>query len=55
MGLEKEHVPATSEGPRVPEPAGAVEPGVPKREVRVPWALLLGLWYLTCLSSCSIS
>lgn len=52
-GLECEHV--TSEYPRVPELPGARVPGTPKREVLALWAMLVGVWYLTCLSSCSVS
>lgn len=55
MGFEYEHVPVTSEDPRVPELPGAAAPGTPEREVLALWATLVGVWYLTCLSSCSIS
>lgn len=55
MGFEYEHVPVTSEDPRVPELLGAGAPGTPEREVLAVWATLVGVWYLTCLSSCSIS
>lgn len=53
--LEYELVPMTSEDPRVPELLGAGAPGTPKRGVLALGAVLVGLWYLTCLSSCSIS
>lgn len=55
MGFEYEHVPATSGDPRVPELLGAGAPSTPEREVLALWAPLVGVWYLTCLSSCSIS
>lgn len=55
MGFEYEYVPVASEDPRVPELPGAGAPGTPEREVLALWATLVGVWYLTCLSSCSIS
>lgn len=41
--------------PGVPELLGAGVLGRPKRGVLALGAMLLGVWYLTCLSSCSIS
>lgn len=45
----------TSEDPGVLELLGAGVPGRPKRGVQALGAMLVGVWCLTCLSSCSIS
>lgn len=55
MGFEYEHVPVTNEDPRVSALLGAEAPATLEREVLALWAALVGVWYLTCLSSCSIS
>lgn len=57
MGLVEEQVPVVliPGDPRVPGKLGAVGPGMPKREALPLGASLVGAWYLTCLSSSSIS
>lgn len=45
----------TNEDPGVLELLGMGVPGRPKRGVQALGAMLVGVWCLTCLSSCSIS
>lgn len=55
MGLEQILVVWSNGDPRVPDKLGVAGTGVPKRQAVPLGASLVGGWYLTCLSNCSIS
>lgn len=55
MGLEQILVVWSSGDPRVPDKLEVAGTGVRKRQAVPLGSTLVGGWYLTCLSNCSIS